>query len=247
MIEVAGVTRDDRVLEVGAGLGFLTRQLAVYAKEVIAIEIDKQFQPFLKNLPRNVEVIYGNAYKLLNDQNFLRKIRPPTKMVSNIPFSQAQNMLFNYTNSFWYKGDLVWLAPASFANKINNEPILGAYFTAEVVELVPKTAFYPRPKTSSSIILFKRIADPKKTKDFEIYFRRWLYNHEELKVKNALREGLIKAAYDLKGVKVTKNQARKLLAKLEIPEKELEKLTNNIRPEYYFFIPRKLNDWFKGL
>lgn len=247
MVDIGKITKDDRVLEVGAGPGFLTRELASSAKDVLAIEIDKRFGPILRDLPGNVEVIYGDAYKLLNDKDFLRKTRPPTKTVSNIPYSQAQNMLHNYTNYSWYKGDLIWLAPTSLANKVNNEPILGAYFTAKVIEIVPKSTFYPEPKTSSAIIYFKRIPDPKKTKNFEIYFRRWLYNHEEWKVKNALREGIIKSGFDLKKVRVTKNEARKLISDLGIPDEELDKLTNNIRPEYYFEVPRKLESWFTEL
>ena len=80
-----------------------------------------------------------------------------------------------------------------------------------------------------------------------IYFRRWLYNHEGWKVKNAIREGIIGAAAELKEVRITKNEAKKLMLKLEIPDKELNKLTNNIRPEYYFEIPQKLEDWFGSL
>ncbi len=245
--DIANITKEDRVLEIGPGLGFLTRELASRAKGVVAIEIDKRFEPILKSLPKNVEVIYGDAYRLLNDRGFLRSVKPPTKTVSNIPYSQAQNMLHNYTNYTWYRGDLVWVAPTSLANKVNKEPILGAYFTAEVIEYIPKTAFYPQPKTASAIIYFRRISDPKKLIDFAIYFRRWLYNHEEWKVKNALREGLINAAYDLKGVRVTKNQVREVISTLGIPETELDKLTNNIRPEYYFDIPEKLIRWYEGL
>jgi len=247
MCDIAKVTKKDRVLEVGPGLGLLTRVLAAQAKELITIEIDKRFEPILKNLPNNVKVIYGDAYQLLNDKKFLAKTKPPTKTISCIPYSQAQNMLHSYTNYTWCQGDLVWLAPASLANKIKNEPILGAYFTAKVVKIVPKTAFYPQPNTTSAIIYFKRVLDPEKTKDFAIYFRRWLYNHEKWKVKNALREGLIQTAYVLKAVSVTKNQARELIVTLGIPERELDKLTNNIKPEYYFDIPKKLNEWFKGL
>ena len=80
-----------------------------------------------------------------------------------------------------------------------------------------------------------------------IYFRRWLYSHENWKVKNALREGIIKMAFDLKGSVVTKNHARKLVSNLRISDNELNKLTNNIRPEYYFEIPRKLEIWFNTL
>ncbi len=246
LVDVAQIRREDRVLEVGAGLGIITRELAARAKKVIAIEIDEQFKPVLSALPSNVEVIYGDAYRLLNDDSFRAKTKPPTKTVSGIPYSRAQNMLHNYTNSYWYQGDLVWLAPASLADKVNKEPILGAYFDAEIVEIVPKVAFYPQPNTTSAIIYFKRIADPVKSKNFEIYFRRWLYNHEGWKVKNTLREGIIKSAHDLKGMRVTKNEAKKLLSELKIPNEELEKLTNNIRPEYYFEIPEKLERWFNS-
>jgi len=247
IVDVAQITKKDRVLEVGAGLGFLTHELALRAKEVITIEIDKRFEPILKNLPDNVKVIYGDAYRLLNSKSFRAETKPPTKTVSSIPYSQAQNMLHNYTNSLWYQGDLVWLAPTSLANKINNEPILGAYFTAEVIETVPKSAFYPQPNTPSAIIYFQRIINPKKTKNFTIYFRRWLYNHEDWRIKNALREGIVKAAADLKEVKITKNEAKKLISSLGIPNRELNKLTNNIRSEYYFEIPRKLESWFNTL
>lgn len=243
----ANIGKNDRVLEVGPGLGFLTKALAKKAREVIAIEIDETFKPYLDKLPKNTTIIYGDAYRLLNNKEFLEKTKPPTKTVSSIPYSQAQNMLHNYINSYWYPGDLVWLAPLSLVNKVNKEPILGAYFKVGVKEKISKSAFYPEPNTSSGIIYFKRIPDPIKTGDFEIYFRRWFYNHAEWKVKNTLREGIIKGAFDLKGKRVTKKQARQLVQNLQIPEQEQEKLTNNIRPEYYFEIPRRLYKWFKSL
>ena len=167
--------------------------------------------------------------------------------MANIPYNQAQNMLHNYTNSDWYKGDLVWIAPLSLVNKINKEPILSAYFKAQLKEKVPRSAFYPEPNTTSAIIHLRRIPNPAKRGNFEIYLRRWLYNHEDWKVKNALREGIIKAAFDLKNKRLTKNQAREVIKSLGIPEQEQEKPTNNIRPEYYFEIPVKLREWFEKL
>ncbi len=247
LISVAQVTVQDRILEVGPGLGFITEELAKKAKEVIAIEIDKRFKPFLEKLPSNVEVIFGDAYKALNNKQFLTSTKPPTKTISSMPYSQAQNMLHNYTGDEWYKGNLYWIAPLSLVNKINKEPILSAYFEAELIERVPKNAFYPQPNTSSAIIHIKKVENPLKTGSFDIYFRRWLYKHEEWKVKNALREGIINSARELKGVTVTKNQARGLIAQLGLSENELEKLTNNIRPNYYFQIPKDLLSWFNQL
>ena len=247
IIEVAQVTKEDRVLEVGTGLGFLTRRLASVAREVITIERDVRFKPYLSDLPRNVEVIFGDAYRLINDRGFQKKTTPPTKTVSNIPYSQAQSMLHNYTNWTWYQGDLVWLAPLSLANKINKEPILGAFFKAEVIETVSRDNFYPKPNTVSGIMIFRRVPDPISTDNFEIYFRRWLYNHEDKKVRNTIREGIINVARDMRKINITKNQAEKLIEVLNLPDEHLEIITNNIRPEYYFEIPQELSNWFNSL
>ena len=240
LVSTAGINFADRVLEIGPGLGFITKELAKRAKEVLAIELDEELKPYLDKLPAKVKVVYGDAYCLLNDRKFRRRTKPYTKTVSSIPYSQAQNMLHNYTNISWCQGDPIWLAPLSLVKKVNQEPILGAFFHAEVIAKVPKSAFYPQPHTSSAIIHFHQIPEPRTTADFEIYFRRWLYNNEDMKVKNALREGVIHAAQELWGKVVTKNEARDMVSKLGIPEPELEKLTNNIRPEYYFDIPTKL-------
>ncbi len=247
LIASAHITSHDRVLEIGPGLGFITTELAQQAGEVVAIEIDERFKPFLNALPANVEIQYGNAYQLINNKQFRAKTKPFTKVVSSIPYSQAQNMLHNYTNYVWYRGDLIWLAPKSLAEKVNREPILGAFFRAEIVMDVPKTAFFPQPNTTSAIINFKRIEDPTLSKNFEVYLRQYFYNHEHIKVKNMLRESIIDAAWDLKNKKVTKNQARELVAALAIADEELEMLTNNIKPHYYFSIPKTLLNWFNGI
>ena len=247
MVKAAHISKSDRVLEIGPGLGFLTKALAQEAKEVIAIEIDERFKPYLDKLPPNVAVIYGDAYRLLNNKKFLWETRPPTKTVSSIPYSQAQNMLHNYTNYSWYQGDLVWLAPLSLANKVNQEPILGAYFQTKILERVSKSSFFPEPNTISAIIYFARIPNPKITGNFSIYLRRWLYNHEDIKVRNALREGIITAADKLKGRKVTKNNARTLITGLRIPQANLDALTSNIPPTYYVEVPKKLQRWFDDL
>ena len=247
MVAAAQLQPDDRVLEVGPGLGFLTRHLAMHVHSVLAVELDNRFAPYLAELPGNVEVIYGDAYRLLNDRKFRKQHIPPTKVVSNIPYSRAQNMLHNYTSSPWYQGDIVWLAPITLAEKVNEEPILGAYFHAEVVREVPRNAFYPQPDTLSAIIYFHRVPDPRQSGDFAIYMRRWFYKHEDVKVKNMLREGIVKAAWDLQHVRITKNEARQLIDQLALPPEDLELLTNNIPLRYYAEIPSKLAAWFDGL
>lgn len=242
LVDTAQITDADHVLEVGTGLAFLTLALAQRAKKVTTIEIDPRFHDYRLSLPSNVDCIEGDAYRLLNDRSFQKNHQSPTKTVSSIPYSQAQNMLHNYTNWSWYQGDVVWLASLSLVDKINSEPILGAYFEAQVVREVSKQSFLPQPDTKSAIIYFRRLQDPIETKNADIYFRRWLYCHEDMKVKNALREGIISLAQDLFKQEVSKKRAQLVINQLNISDRELNKLTNNINPRYYFELGDQIAD-----
>jgi 16S rRNA (adenine1518-N6/adenine1519-N6)-dimethyltransferase len=239
MIEAAEISPADSVLEIGPGLGLLTEYLSSKAKHVLTIEIDTRFRSYLDTLPINVEVLYDDAYKLLTNNSSLLLDRTITKTVSNIPYSQAQNILHGYANSL-YQGDIVWLAPLSLVDKVNNEPILGAYFKARCIAEIPKTAFLPQPNTQSAILYFQRIPDPLKTRRVDVYLRRYFYNNEHVKVKNMLREAIISAARDFKQKRVTKNEARQIVDSLSLSSEELEKQTSNIRPDLYFSITKRL-------
>ncbi|MEK7451177.1 MAG: rRNA adenine N-6-methyltransferase family protein [Patescibacteria group bacterium] len=157
LIQIAKIGPRDRVLEIGPGLGFITKALAKKAKHVLGVEIDRGFKIYLSNLDNNVDIFFQDIRKLLQDETFLKRTKVPTKVVSNIPYSQAQDILLAFAKSKWYKGDLVWIAPTSFADKINHEPILSKYFKAAVIEKIPNTAFYPQPNTDSAIIHFHRL------------------------------------------------------------------------------------------
>ncbi|MDO8621349.1 MAG: rRNA adenine N-6-methyltransferase family protein [Candidatus Levybacteria bacterium] len=157
LIRIAKIGPRDRVLEIGPGLGFITKAIAKKAKHVLGVEINRTFKIYLSNLDNNVDIFFKDIKKLLQDEVFLARTKVPTKVVSNIPYSQAQDILLTFAESKWYKGDLVWIAPTSFADKINAEPILSKYFQATVIEKIPNTAFYPVPNTDSAIIHFRRL------------------------------------------------------------------------------------------
>lgn len=157
LIKAAKIGPKDRVLEIGPGLGFITKALGKIARHVLGVEINKTFKIYLSNLDNNVDIFFEDIKKVLQDEVFLKRTKVPTKVVSNIPYSQAQDILLTFAKSKWYKGDLVWIAPTSFADKINAEPILSKYFKASVIEKIPNSAFYPQPNTDSAIIYFRRI------------------------------------------------------------------------------------------
>src|SRR3989344_2026105 len=77
-IEISDITKKDNIIEIGAGPGNLTIELAKKANKVLAFEIDEKFKENLDNLKINIEIIYGNAL------NYSWK--GYNKIVSNIPY-----------------------------------------------------------------------------------------------------------------------------------------------------------------
>lgn len=157
LIEVAKVGNNDRVLEIGAGLGFITKELAKKAKKVIAIEIDKRFKPYLFNFPRNIDFIFDNIHNLLKNKEFLKRTKPPKIIISNIPYRQVQAILISFMKTNWYKGNFIFIAPSSLVDKINQEVKLKNYFKAELIERIDNSSFYPIPNTIPSLVYIKRV------------------------------------------------------------------------------------------
>lgn len=86
-VDFADLKKSDTVLEVGAGTGNLTSELAKKAGRVIAFEIDTKFKPFLSKLPKNVEVHYENAWEYIQLHGKWKKKKEYNKVVSNLPYS----------------------------------------------------------------------------------------------------------------------------------------------------------------
>ena len=90
IINAAKITKDDFVLEIGPGIGTMTQYLCEHAREVAAVEIDKNLIPILKetlNIYDNAEVIHGDILKidverLIQEKNYGK----PIKVVANLPY-----------------------------------------------------------------------------------------------------------------------------------------------------------------
>jgi len=91
----AGVTSDDTVIEVGTGLGALTRALAARAKHVVSLEVDSGLVRVLREealLPDNVELIHADALEYDIAQH-LDAASGPVRLVANLPYSVATPLL----------------------------------------------------------------------------------------------------------------------------------------------------------
>ncbi|PIN99680.1 hypothetical protein COT72_05380 [archaeon CG10_big_fil_rev_8_21_14_0_10_43_11] len=148
IISYAKLSRKDTVLEIGSGLGFLTKQLAKKAGRVIAIEKDTQFEEVLHDELKNyehVEIIFANALDYLPKE--------ANKIVSNLPYNLCEPLLHKLKIHPFEIA--VLMMPKKFAYRMTSTGPIGRISRKWVVELlddIPKDAFYPQPKINSKIV-----------------------------------------------------------------------------------------------
>ncbi len=220
MISLAELNKNDIVLEIGAGSGIFTRELAEKVRKVIAFEIDARFKPILKDLPKNVEMHFANVWDFVQLHGKFYKKKVYNKIVANLPYSFVEQLLHNLT--FLNYDKVILLVPLKFVNKIKSNGVFGSFFDCKLEFMVAKEKFYPIPRTNSAVINLLHLPDPIQNKDLGLFLRQYLYQHEERKVKNSLMEGIIKFAKLADEKNLTKNQARKIVAGVKLPKSLLE-------------------------
>ena len=204
----------DEVMEIGPGLGFLTRRLAEIVSKVWAIEVDPflvewLMQASLGNHPR-VQLIHGDILKIcLDDLLPRRKI----KLVANLPYSISTEVLFRIFAAHEHFSSLVLMVQKEVAERIASQPGTKSYGTLSVwsqlhgrivekVQVSPE-AFFPRPKVRSTILSMELFPKP-------------LISKEEL----PLLRGLVRAAFGQR----RKTLANTLLRWLKRDREEIEGL-----------------------
>jgi 16S rRNA (adenine1518-N6/adenine1519-N6)-dimethyltransferase len=192
MADLVSLNKNDVTLDIGAGLGFLTRFLADKCKTVLAVETDKAIARVLREQvadASNVRVIEGDVLKT--------DVPPFNKVVSIPPYSISSHLLLWLFNKQFDSAALI--IQKEFAGRLAASvgtedygwlTVLTYYYTeVELLEKVSKSAFYPQPKVDSIIT---RLV-PRKPKPFglknETSFRRIaqsLFTQRNRKVRNAI-------------------------------------------------------------
>jgi 16S rRNA (adenine1518-N6/adenine1519-N6)-dimethyltransferase len=192
MVDCASLEQNDVVLDIGAGLGFLTRFLANKSKKVLAVESDarlvKGLREQVKDLPK-VKVVEGDVFKV--------HISQFNKVVSIPPYHISSSLLLWL---FRQKIDCaVLILQKEFADRliapVKSEDygwlavVAYYYVEVELLDDVPKWMFYPQPKVDSVVIRLR----PKKPHPFtlksEVTFKQLtqsLFTHRNRKVRNAV-------------------------------------------------------------
>jgi 16S rRNA (adenine1518-N6/adenine1519-N6)-dimethyltransferase len=168
IIQTAGVTPQDSVLEIGAGLGSLTTVLAENSARVVAVEIDKKLIPVLREVLtpyKNVEVVAGDMLELdpgkLMDQN-------DYLVVANIPYYITSSLIRHLLASQVKPQRMVLTMQKEVASRIcasaGDYSLLAlsvqVFGAVKIVLNIPASAFYPQPTVDSSTLRIDLYPEP---------------------------------------------------------------------------------------
>lgn len=174
IIRSANITKEDFVLEIGPGIGTMTQYLAEAAREVTAVEIDRNLIPILKDTLSgydNVNVINEDILKvdicrLAQEKNGGR----PIKVVANLPYYITTPIIMGLFESHVPLDSITIMVQKEVADRMQVGPgtkdygalSLAVQYYAQpyIVANVPPNCFMPRPKVGSAVIRLTRYAQP---------------------------------------------------------------------------------------
>jgi 16S rRNA (adenine1518-N6/adenine1519-N6)-dimethyltransferase len=199
MVEGASLNCDDTVLEIGAGLGFLTRFLREKCKAVLAVEVDARLVDILHKQfshSSNVKIIEGDILKVCAPL-FNKSVSVPPYQISSSLLVWLLNRDFDCAVLVFQK-EFADRLVAPVGSEAYGWLTVFTHYAAQVefLDEVPKSVFYPQPKVNSIITRLK----PKSPRPFQLdngssfqHFLQVLFTHRNKTVRNAvlayLREG----------------------------------------------------------
>lgn len=166
IIEAADLKKSDVVLEIGAGFGTLTEELAEKAEKVITVESDRGILPILKkNLAKyeNVEIVENDILRIANHE--LRIMNHGYKIIANLPYQITSAVLRKFLENEPRPSEMVVMVQKEVAERICALPgemsILSVsvqfFGHPEIIQIVPRSSFYPEPEVDSAILRVSRI------------------------------------------------------------------------------------------
>jgi 16S rRNA (adenine1518-N6/adenine1519-N6)-dimethyltransferase len=206
ILQAADLSPEEGAVEIGSGIGTLTRALAQHAKQVLTFEVDAKLIPVIQHNLRglqNVRLIHGDFLR----QNLPQLIHDtfgdtPFKVVANIPYgitSPILDRLFGAASG-WTRA--VLMMQREVAERLIAEPgtpeysaisVIAQYHSrVEIVQRVSRTVFYPPPEVDSAIVRFtplpKRLLADEEKRLFRVV--RAAFGQRRKTLLNALGGGL---------------------------------------------------------
>lgn len=204
IVESAGVTKEDMVLEIGPGIGSMTQYLCEAARKVVAVEIDKELIPILSDTLSsydNVEVINNDILKLDLEALVQEKNNgKPIKVVANLPYYITTPIIMGLFEKKVPIESITVMVQKEVADRMQVGPgtkdygalslAVQYYSKPEIMVNVPPSCFIPQPKVGSAVIKLSRYEDmPVRVKDEKLLFRviRAAFNQRRKTLVNSLK------------------------------------------------------------
>lgn len=226
IIEAAEISKDDFVLEIGPGIGTMTQYLCESAREVIAVEIDKNLIPILKDTLSeydNVEVLNEDILKV--DIKALAEERnqgKPIKVVANLPYYITTPIIMGLFESHVPIDSITIMVQKEVADRMQEGPgskeygalslAVQYYAHPEIVVNVPPSCFMPQPKVGSAVIrLTRHEQSPVEVENEKLMFQiiRASFNQRRKTLANGLN--------NFPGLNLSKELIQQCIEELGVP------------------------------
>lgn len=185
IIKQASITKDDVIIEIGPGLGTLTKPLLENANKVICIELDSKMINILNDrfsLYKNFELINDDVLKVNLNKIIEENKDKKVKVVANLPYYITTPIIMKLLEDGLKIESITVMVQKEVAKRLTaktGQPSSGAityaieyYSIAKSLIEVPKQAFIPNPEVDSTVIQLQILDEPKiKVKDEEMLFK----------------------------------------------------------------------------
>lgn len=234
----------ENILEIGPGIGSLTKSLCEEGKKVVAIEIDTSLKPILEKTlgdEENLEIIFSDVLNLdikkLGEEKFSGE---PFKVVANLPYYITTPILEKLLKSKANIKEVIVMMQREVADRIIADSSTKEYGSisvflkffgdSEILMKVPKTVFMPQPKVGSAVLRLK-VRDDINLDEVEGLEKvlKAAFQKRRKTILNSLSSGL----------DIEKNDLRKILEKLNI---EPSKRAENLKLDDFLDISREILD-----
>ena len=226
IIDAAEVTDEDMVLEIGPGIGTMTQYLCENARQVIAVEIDTNLIPILKDTLSaydNVRIINDDILKVdINELAREYNNGRPIKVVANLPYYITTPIIMGLFESHVPIESITVMVQKEVADRMQAGPgtkdygalslAVQYYSKPQIVVNVPPSCFMPQPKVGSTVISLRRHQQPVvQVEDEKLMFKviRASFNQRRKTLANGLN--------NYGGINLTKEQIQQSIEELGVP------------------------------
>jgi 16S rRNA (adenine1518-N6/adenine1519-N6)-dimethyltransferase len=201
IVRAAGIQPADTVLEIGPGLGSLTRYLAAAAQNVVAVELDEKLFPALEAVTapyNNIRLVHGDMLRIepaeiVEQQDYL--------VVANIPYYITSALIRHLLESNPRPRRIALTIQKEVAERIIAGPgdlsllalSVQVYGGPRIAAHIPAGAFFPAPKVDSSVLVVDVYPSPRiEEKYLDVFFRliKAGFSQKRKKLRNSISAGM---------------------------------------------------------